>query len=76
MICTVLPLTLELAALQKLKSNEVALLMMIEPVTAAILGAVIFGDRLEARQIIGALVILAALTMNTLRAKKTPPGIA
>jgi drug/metabolite transporter (DMT)-like permease len=76
LICTVLPLTLELAALQKLKSNEVALLMMIEPVTAAILGAIIFGDRLEIRQIIGALIILAALTMNTLRAKKTPPGIA
>lgn len=76
LICTVLPLTLELAALQKLKSNEVALLMMIEPVTAAILGAVIFGDRLEIQQIIGALIILAALTMNTLRAKRTPPGIA
>jgi drug/metabolite transporter (DMT)-like permease len=76
LICTVLPLTLELAALQKLKSNEVALLMMIEPVTAAILGAVIFGDRLEARQILGALIILVALTLNTLRAKKTPPGIA
>lgn len=66
-ICTVIPLSLELAALQKLKSNEVALLMMIEPVTAAILGAVIFGERLEIQQIVGALIILGALVSNTLR---------
>lgn len=64
-ISTIIPLTLELAALQKLKSSEVALLMMIEPLTAAILGWWIFGDTLSTRQICGAFVIAAALIFNT-----------
>lgn len=64
-ICTILPLTLELAALQKLKSKEVALLMMIEPLTAAIMGAVIFHETLSLRQFLGALVIAGALVVNT-----------
>ncbi|MGE5087305.1 MAG: DMT family transporter [Bacillota bacterium] len=64
-ISTIIPLTLELAALQKLKSSEVALLMMVEPLTAAILGWWIFGDTLSLRQIFGALVIASALIFNT-----------
>lgn len=66
LICTILPLTLELAALQKLKSTEVALLMMIEPVTAAMMGALIFHESLSLRQLFGALVIVASLVANTL----------
>lgn len=66
LICTILPLTLELAALQKLKSTEVALLMMIEPLTAAIMGALIFHESLSFRQFLGALVIAGSLVMNTL----------
>lgn len=71
LVCTIIPLTLELAALQKLKSTEVALLMMIEPITAALMGALIFQERLTSIQIIGALIIGAALVNNTLPAKKT-----
>lgn len=69
-ICTVMPLTLELSALQKVKSSVVALIMMIEPITAAILGAVIFGERLSGLQMLGAVVVFSALTVNTLRAGK------
>ncbi|UXR64377.1 DMT family transporter [Bdellovibrio bacteriovorus] len=65
LVCTIIPLTFELAALQKLKSTEVALLMMIEPITAAIMGAVIFKESLSPIQILGALVIGAALVINT-----------
>ncbi|MEK2646674.1 EamA family transporter [Bdellovibrio sp. BCCA] len=65
LICTILPLSLELAALQKLKSSEVALLMMIEPLTAAIMGAMIFHESLSLRQLLGALVIATALIVNT-----------
>ncbi len=69
LICTILPLTLELAALQKLKSTEVALLMMIEPMTAAIMGALIFHESLSLRQLLGALVIAGALVVNTFARK-------
>ncbi|MFV8257544.1 EamA family transporter [Bdellovibrio bacteriovorus] len=66
LVCTIIPLTMELAALQKLKSTEVALLMMIEPITAALMGALIFGERLTGVQLIGALIIGVALVINTL----------
>ena len=65
-ICTIIPLTLELAALQKLKGKEVALLMMIEPLTAAAMGAWIFNESLSLRQLLGAVVIAAALITNSL----------
>lgn len=70
LICTILPLTLELAALQKLKGKEVALLMMIEPLTAAIMGALIFHESLSLRQLLGALVIAGSLVLNTISQKK------
>ncbi|MNJ99825.1 threonine and homoserine efflux system [compost metagenome] len=70
-ICTIIPLTLELSALQKIKSSTVALLMMIEPITAAILGALIFHERLTGLQLVGAVIILASLTANTIYAQKS-----
>lgn len=70
LVCTILPLTLELSALQKVKSSVVALIMMIEPITAAVLGAVIFGERLSGLQLLGAAIVLGALTVNTVRAGK------
>ncbi|KHD89171.1 MAG: transmembrane protein [Bdellovibrio sp. ArHS] len=72
-ICTILPLTLELAALQKLRSTEVALLMMIEPITAALMGAFIFHESLRPLQILGALIIAVALVLNVI-SKKSPPN--
>lgn len=68
-ISTIIPLTMELAALQKLKSSEVALLMMIEPITAALLGAWYFHETLSLRQLCGALIIAVALVANTLSKK-------
>lgn len=62
--CTVLPLTLELSALQKIKSSEFSLLMMLEPISAVTLGVVVFKETLEPLQIIGALIILLALSLR------------
>lgn len=70
LICTVIPLTLELAALQKLRSKEVALLMMIEPITAALLGVLLFNESLSPRQLAGALLIAGSLVLNTLSRSK------
>ncbi|WP_408099178.1 EamA family transporter [Peredibacter sp. HCB2-198] len=63
-LSTVLPLTLELSALQKIKSTEFSLIMMLEPISAAIWGALIFNEKLEFQQIMGALIILAALILR------------
>lgn len=65
-ICTIIPLTMELAALQKLKGKEVALLMMIEPLTAAAMGAWLFEESLSLRQVFGAVCIATALIANSL----------
>lgn len=75
LICTVLPLSLELAALQKLRSKEVALLMMIEPLTATILGLLILRESLSPLQSLGTVLIVAALVANTLKDKKSVPLI-
>ncbi len=70
LVCTIMPLTLELSALQKVKSSVVALIMMIEPITAAILGTLIFGERLSGLQLLGAAIVLGALTVNTIQSSR------
>lgn len=67
MISTVLPLTLELSALQKIKSTEFSLIMMLEPISAVLWGAFIFNEKMELQQIIGALIILTALLTRMFR---------
>lgn len=64
-IGTILPLTLVLAGLQKMKSSEAALLTMIEPVTAAIMAWIIFSETLSARQLTGAGLVLISLVLRT-----------
>jgi drug/metabolite transporter (DMT)-like permease len=66
LICTIMPLILELSALQKIKSKEVALLMMIEPLTAALLGSLILHENLSGRQVVGAIIIALSLIANSL----------
>lgn len=69
-LCTILPLTLELAALQKIPSTEFSILMMLEPISAAMWGYLIFNETLNLQQTIGALVILGALSLRIRLAKK------
>lgn len=69
-VCTIIPLTLILAGLQKLRSSEAALITMIEPVTAAVMAAIIFGERMNAPQGIGACLILGSLSAKALKARK------
>lgn len=61
---TVFALVLVQASLQKLKSVEVSLLAMVEPVTAAIAGWAIFDEALSARQLAGLLLVLACLALD------------
>lgn len=63
---TILPMTLVLASLQKLKSNEVSLLSMVEPVTASLAALVFLGEQLSTRQWVGATVVLTSLAISIL----------
>jgi drug/metabolite transporter (DMT)-like permease len=63
-VCTIVPMTLVLASLQKLKKTEVALLSMIEPLTATIASWILLREGLTLLQIIGAILILGGLSLR------------
>lgn len=64
-VCTIAPLTLFLAGLQKLPSSQASILVMIEPVVATLAAAFILGEVLSLRQIAGGVLVLIALYINT-----------
>lgn len=65
-ISTILPLTLFLAGLQRLSSSQAAIIVMIEPVIAAVAAAFILNEILTPIQIVGAGLVLAGLVLNTI----------
>ena len=64
-ICTVAPLTLFLAGLQRLSSSKASIVVMIEPVVAALAAWVFLDERLTMIQSCGAGLVLIALFLNT-----------
>jgi DME family drug/metabolite transporter len=62
------------SGLRHLPANEVATLTLAEPVTAAILGAVVLGERPGATAITGLIIILGGLAV--LAVKPTPTTTA
>lgn len=70
---TVFPLILVQAALQRLKSVEVSLLSMLEPITAAVMGWIIFSESLNPRQLAGLLLVLACLAVDAWKGHPTGP---
>ena len=63
-LCTIIPMTLVLGSLQKLKKTEVALLSMIEPLTATLASWVLLKEGLTVLQMIGGFLILAGLALR------------
>ena len=64
-ICTVAPLTLFLAGLQKLSSSKASVVVMIEPVVAAVAAWLLLDEKLSPIQIGGAMLVLFSLYLNT-----------
>jgi drug/metabolite transporter (DMT)-like permease len=63
-IGTIMPLTLFLSGMQKITSSKASIIVMIEPVTAAIAGWLIVGESLAPRQVMGAVIVIGALLLN------------
>ena len=63
-LCTIIPLTLVLGSLQKLKKTEVALLSMLEPLTATIASWLLLNEGLSLLQWIGGFLLLAGLGLR------------
>lgn len=66
-ISTIAPLTLFLAGLQKMPSGKASVIVMIEPVTAALAGFFLLNESMGWTQILGTLIILSALVLNALK---------
>lgn len=71
LLCTIIPMTLVLASLQKLKKTEVALLSMLEPLTATVASWALLNEGLSPLQLIGGFLILAGLGLR-FRESSTP----
>ncbi len=65
-ISTIGPLTFFLAGLQRLPSSQASIIGMIEPVVASIAAGYFLGEHLTNFQLVGAVVVIAALVLNAL----------
>lgn len=68
-ICTIGPLALFLAGMQHIPSSQASVIVMIEPVVATFLAWIIFQETLSTGQMIGAVLVLIAMFINS---KSTP----
>lgn len=74
---TLLAYVIWFRGVEKLGPTPVSLLALLNPLTAAILGAVLFGERYTFAQMIGAaLVLMAVMTAFRTTRPTTPPSIA
>jgi drug/metabolite transporter, DME family len=71
---TLIPYSLYLAALRALRASSASMLASIEPVVAAILAALLLGERLELLQAAGMLLVVAAAVMLARQAAGEPPA--
>ena len=66
-VSTIGPLTLFLAGLQKLSSSKASIVVMIEPVVAAIAASLLLQEQLTTLQLCGAGLVMLALVLNALK---------
>lgn len=67
LVSTILPLTLFLAGLQKLSSSKASILVMIEPVVAALAAWGLLNEGLSGLQLAGAALVVTAMILNALK---------
>jgi len=63
-VCTIAPLTLFLAGLQKLSSAQASIIVMIEPVVATLAAWFLLNEQLSPQQLSGAGLVIFALILN------------
>lgn len=67
LISTILPLSLFLSGIQRLSSSKASIVSMIEPVIAALAAFLLLNEQLSGQQLVGAILVLVALVLNSLR---------
>jgi inner membrane transporter RhtA len=74
LLSSAVPYTLETEALRRLRPSVFGVLMSMEPAVAAMAGFAVLGQRLDARQIL-AIVFVVAASVGALRDSGAPPPI-
>lgn len=64
-VCTILPMVLFLAGLQKLPSSQAAFLSSAEPLTAAIVAYLFLGESLSLLQIAGGICVIGSMILSS-----------
>ncbi len=67
LVTTLIPLTLYTIGLRRLPSSEASILSTFEPVVALVLAATVLGETMAAGQWLGALCVLAGVTLLSWR---------
>lgn len=70
LVSTIAPMTLFLAGLQRLSSSKASIVVMIEPVVAAVAASLYLNENLSSLQMFGSVFVIGALILNALKKKK------
>jgi inner membrane transporter RhtA len=72
LMSSAIPYSFELEALRRISTNVFGVLMSIEPAMAALAGFIILGQALNARELVGMGLVVAASIGASLRARQAP----
>jgi len=74
LIATVLAMSLFIIGLQKLRSSEVSLLSMMEPISAVVLAVIFLDESLAGSQVLGGILVVGALVFSGRGRREIPAG--
>ncbi len=66
-LCSLMAMTLFLAGLQKIKSQEASILSMTEPISGVIIAVILLGEKVQTVQILGGILILIGILLTSLK---------
>jgi inner membrane transporter RhtA len=75
MLSSAIPYSFELEALRRIATNVFGVLMSLEPAMAALAGLIVLGQSLDARQLVGIGLVVAASVGASRRARDAPVAV-
>lgn len=70
LVSTVLPYIAYTSGLEKMENSKASIIASIEPVTATLLGVILYHERLSVLEIIGVVLVIGAIVMNNMVGEK------
>lgn len=73
-VCTVAPYILYTLGLSHVENGQASIIASIEPVTASVIGVVIFDEKMRVQGVIGMVLVIVALVICNVRTNKRCSG--